>query len=215
MGAARDTVLGMIWLSGVVAFWVGAQVASLNGYPINLGGSLAVAVVLAGCQYALIWRLPWGRILPGGLALGILPAYLGFYLQSGHWVSEVLVLGFLLSLASLQGLLAQGWQRRWSCRAEGGPAQRPDGAWGGLGYTLANILLIVGLLFVWYFPASPLPAREGAWVLVGLAVINQELIKRKYYASLRGSTILAWSSATLGLGLSLWLLLVLYLRGAA
>ena len=205
---------GLIWASGGVAFWVGALLASVNGYPIKPAGSLAAAAILGGLQFVVIWRLNWGRVLLGALALGIVPAYLGFYLQSSHWVSEVFVLGLLLSLAGLQALLAQGWQRRWSAQAADSDP-KSNGAWGGLGYTLANILLIMGLLLIWYFPAFPLPAREGAWVLVGLAVVHQELIKRKYYASLRGSTILAWSSAALSLGLSLWLLTVLALRGAA
>jgi hypothetical protein len=119
-----------------------------------------------------------------------LPAYLGFYLQSQHWVSELFVLGFLLSLASLIALLAQRWEQEWKMFSiqETNPA--PGGAGRGLIFTIVNILLIIGLLLVWYFPAAPLPGRGGAWVLATAAVLNQELIKRKYYASYRGSIIL-------------------------
>ncbi len=76
-----------------------------------------------------------------------------------------------------------------------------------------NIVVIAGLLLVWYFPATPLPGRGGAWVLATAAVLNQELIKRKYYASYRGSIILAWMTSAFLVGLSLWLLAVLTLRG--
>jgi hypothetical protein len=48
-------------------------------------------------------------------------------------------------------------------------------------YTLANILTITGLVCLLLFPANPLPFRWALWLLLGLAVVNQELVKRKAY----------------------------------
>jgi hypothetical protein len=206
-------VLFLLWLSGAAAFWVGVLLAQINGYPVRVAPSLGAALVVLGVQYALIWRLKWGRDLLGGLALGFLPAYAGFYLQSQHWVSELLVLGALLSLAGFNALLAQRWHQEWERLALGDKEQQAGAAPQGLVFTLINILLIGGLLLIWYFPASPLPGRGGAWVLVAAAVLNQELIKRRYYASWRGSMILAWMATAFGVGLNLWLLAVLYARG--
>ena len=206
-------MLYLLWISGVAAYWVGVLLAQINGYPVKPFLSLGVFVIVAWGQYALIWRLLWGRDLLGGLALGFLPAYLGFYVQSQHWVSELLILGMLLSLASYNAFLAQRWQQEWALSAAGMSDQYLGAAPRGLVFTLVNILLIIGLVLIWYFPATPLPGRGGAWVLVVAAILNQECIKRKYYASWRGSMILAWMASAFGVGLSLWLLAVLFLRG--
>jgi hypothetical protein len=206
-------VLFFLWSSGVAAFWVGGLLAQINGYPVKTTLSLSAALILALGQSALVWRLRWGRDLIGGLALGFLPAYLGFYLQSHHWVSELFILGLMLSLAGFNALLAQRWQQEWAVLVTGGTDQPPSAAFRGLVFTLVNMLIIAGLLLVWYFPAAPLPGRGGAWVLAAAAVLNQEFIKRKYYASGRGSAILAWMATVFSVGLSLWLLTVLFLRG--
>jgi hypothetical protein len=207
-------LLFLLWFSGIMAFWVGALLAQINGYPLKTALSLGAALILALGQYVLVWRLKWGRDLLGGLSLGFLPAYLGFYFQSHHWVSELFILGLMLSLASLNALLAHKWQQEWMVTAaDGGTGQHPSAAARGLVVTLVNILLIGGLLLIWYFPATPLPGRGGAWVLAAAAVVNQEFIKRKYYASFRGSTVLAWMATVFLVSLSLWLLAVLYLRG--
>ncbi len=181
-------MLYLLWISGAAAYWVGAMLAPINGYPLKPALSLGAAVILAWGHYGLVWRLVWGRDLLGGLALGFLPAYLGFYVQSRHWVSELFILGLLLSLANFNALLAQRWRLEWALSAAGGTDQHLGAAPRGLVFTLVNILLIGGLLLIWYFPATPLPGRGGAWVLVAAAILNQECIKRKYYASWRGST---------------------------
>lgn len=205
-------MLYLLWISGALTYWVGALLAQVNGYPLKISVSLGVAVILALGHYALVWRLTWGRDVTGALALGFLPACLGFYMQSRHWVSEVFILGLLLSLSNFNALLAQRWLQEWQSIAVGGTDQPPGGVARALVFTLVNILLIGGFLLIWYFPASPLPGRWGAWVLVGSAVINQEFIKKKYYASERGSTLLAWAATGLGAGLSLWLLAMLHQR---
>jgi hypothetical protein len=207
-------LLYLLWIGGAAAFWVGALLAQINGYPVKIVLSLGAALALALGQSAVIWRLCQGRDVIASLMLGFLPAYVGFYLQSHHWVSEIFILGLLLSLASFNAMLAQRWEQEWKTLLVQGTDNVPDGAARGLVFTLVNILIIIGLLLIWYFPATPLPGRGGAWVLATAAILNQELIKRKYYASYRGSIILAWMSAAFLVGLSLWLLAVLYLRGA-
>jgi len=210
-GHEAGTVL-MQWLSGLAAFWVGALLAQSNGYPVKLPLSLICALFLALGQLAVVWRLRRGRLWLGSLALGLAPAYLGFYLQSQHWVSEVFILGFIMSLAALNALLAQGWRQAWQAAVDGGGASSPGGHVRGLAFTLVNIVLIGGVLLVWYFPASPLPGRWFAWVLAAGAVLNQEFIKRKFYASPGGSATVAWTATAFQAGLSLWLLVVLHLR---
>ena len=212
--AAGSQVRLVLWSSGVAAFWLGVWLAQINGYPMQVLPSLLLTLGLAVFQALVLWRLAWGREVLGSLALGLLPLYVGFYRQSGHWVSEVWVLGLLVSLAAGNGLLACRWHEEW-CRMSRDPsAPAPAGAPRALVVTLIHIILIIGLVFIWYFPATPLPGRDGAWLVAVLAVANQELVKRKYYTSLRGSLVLAWMSAALNLALTTWLLVVCIWRAA-
>lgn len=197
-----------------MAFWLGVLLAQINGYPVQWLSSVLVALGLAALQAAVLWRQVWGREVGGSLVLGLLPLYLGFYWQSGHWVSEVWVLGLLVSLAAGNGLLACRWHQEWRRIVAEATAPPPGGAFRALIFTLINILLIIGLVFIWYFPATPLPGRDGAWLLAVLAVVNQELVKRKYYTSLRGSLILAWMAAAFNLAFTAWLFMVFIWRAA-
>lgn len=208
-------MLVVLWCSGVVSFWLGACLAEINGYPVQVLPSAGIAVAVAAGQALLLWRLRWGREVLGGLALGLAPLYLGFFSQSGHWVSEVWILGLLVSLAAGNTLLVQKWQREWQHLLTGRPDQRLGGSSRALVFTLVNIVLISGLIFIWYFPATPLPGRDGAWILAAAGVLNQELIKRKYYHTFQGSAFLSWSVTGFGLGFNVWLLLVMALRAAA
>jgi hypothetical protein len=201
-------MLFILWCSGVMAFGLGGLLAQINGYPWQPVKSLLLALGTAVLQALVLVWLTRGRTLAGGLALGLLPLYLGFYAQSGHWVSEVWILGLMLSLAAGNALLTHRWHREGVNRPSAAaplPAGRTIQA---LGLTLSHILLIAGLVLIWYFPANPLPGRDGAWLLAAGALASQELVKRKYYAQPRGSRILAWSAAGFSLALSLWLLFV-------
>ncbi|AEB10677.1 hypothetical protein [Desulfobacca acetoxidans] len=201
-----------LWIGGNAAFWVGVLAAEISGYPLQTAPSVAVAMLLAFGQGLLLWRLQWGRSLLGGLVLGLVPAYLGFHLQSGHWVSEVLILGLVLSLASHNALLAQKWRQELWQNAGSEELHHLVHPRQALLYTLVNILMIGGLLLIWYMPAAPLPARKGVWLLAAVAVLNQEGIKRKWYATVKGIGALAIGATTFQVGLYLWLLLVLSLR---
>ncbi len=208
-------VLVVLWGSGAVTFGLGILLARINGYPLQPWRSGGLALLQAAIQAAVLWRLTWGREVWGGLALGLLPLYLGFFGQSGHWVSEVWILGLLLSLAAGNALLAYRWHQEWQQLTATPTAPPPGGAPRALVFTLINIVLLTGLVFIWYFPANPLPGRDGAWLVALAAVGNQELIKRKYYTSPRGSLILAWSAAGFHLLLTAWLLLVFSWRASA
>jgi|GEM_PF-6576724 len=201
-------MLFLIWCCGVMAFWLGVLLARINGYPWQPLKSLPLVVGLAALQAVLLVRLGRGRTVAGALALGLLPLYLGFYAQSGHWVSEVWILGLLLSFAAGNALLAHRWHQDWLLPSGGAVAACGSRTLQALGFTLSNILLVVGLLLVWYFPANPLPGRDGAWLLAVGALVNQELVKRKYYAQPQGCRILAWTAAGFCLAFSLWLLFV-------
>jgi len=118
----------------------------------------------------------------GGLCFGALPVAAGFYLQCGHLVTEVLVYGLTLTFGAFNVFLVHGFPYPGEEAApRHGLAARVRPAAGGLIFTLANILTIGGMVFCLLFPANPLPFRWTLWLLLGLAVVNQELVKRKAY----------------------------------
>lgn len=124
------------------------------------------------------------------LGFGLLPVFAGYYLQTGHGLTEVLLLGLPLSLAAFNLFLI------WGLPAADSPATptlgarlSPPGV--GLLFTVVNILTIIGLCFVLFFPAVPLPSRWGLFGLLGVALINQELIKRRAYAREERLTLVA------------------------
>ena len=147
----------------------------------------------------------------GGLSFGLLPVAAAFYLQGGRAITEILLFGLPLSLAGFNLFLVHGFPRageeppaRHSLAARLGPVA------GALIYTLMNILTIAGLVFCLMFPANPLPLREGLLLPLLLAVVNQELIKRKAYRDearlklLCRLTLALHLSMGLAFSLSLW-----------
>jgi len=71
---------------------------------------------------------------------------------------------------------------------------------------------LIGLALILIFPAASLPWRFGLWPLLLLAVINQELVKRKAYRDERRLTLLARLTLTLHLGMGLVFVLMLWQR---
>lgn len=172
--------------------------------------------VLAGYFYfapPLRWhRRGLGEAL-GALSFGLLPVAAGLYLQCGHLVTEVLLFGLPLTFAAFNLFLIHGFPNP---QGEAPPrhtlAQRLGGVPGALIYTLFNILTIAGLVFCLLFPANPLPLRAGLWVLLLLAVVNQELIKRKWYQQEARLQWLCRLTLGLHLGMGLWFALMLWQR---
>ncbi len=161
----------------------------------------------------LAWyRRGFGEAL-GALCFGLLPVVTGVYLQSGYWVAEELFYGLPLSLAGFNLFLAYGFPEpageapeRHSLAARLGPAPA------ALAYTVANVLLILSLVALLFFPASPLPWRGALWPLLALAVVNQELIKRGAYREEARLRLLSRLTLALHLGLGAVFCLMLWQR---
>jgi 1,4-dihydroxy-2-naphthoate octaprenyltransferase len=157
-------------------------------------------------------RRGWGEFW-AGLCFGLLPVVAGFYLQSRHLISEILLYGLPLSLAAFNLFLVLGFSQPGQ---EGGPERRslaarlgPVGA--ALLYTIINILVILGLVIAVLFPAASHWSWPWLWALIGLALINQELIKRRgYYQEAR---IQLLCTLTLALHLGMCLIYALGLWG--
>lgn len=162
----------------------------------------------------LAWhRRGWGEAV-GALCFGLLPVVAGFYLESGHLVTEVLLYGVPLTLAAFNLFLIYGFPN-----PEAEPqlppqslAQRLGPVPGALLYTVVNILTIVGLGFCLFFPPSPLPLRWGLWLLLLLAIVNQELVKRKAYRQESRLKLLCRLTLIFHLGLGLVFTLMLWQR---
>lgn len=170
--------------------------------PLGAVGVLAGYFVFAP---PVAWhRRGWGEFW-AGLGFGLLPVLAGFYLQSRHLISEIMLYGLPLSLAAFNLFLMLGFPRPGQ---EGGPARPslaarlgPVGA--ALLYTIINILVILGLVIAVIFPAAVHWSQPWLWALIGLALINQELIKRRgYYQEARIQMVCSLSLA-LHLGMSL------------
>jgi 1,4-dihydroxy-2-naphthoate octaprenyltransferase len=173
--------------------------------------------ILGGYFYfapPLAWyRRGLGEVL-GGMFFGLLPVVTGFYLQCGHLVTEVLLYGLPLSCAGFNLLLIHGFPEpgteseapRASLTERLGPVA------GALIYTGMNILTITGVLVCLFFPANPLPFQGGFWLMLLLAVVNQELIKRKAYRDEARLRLLCHTTLALHLGLGLMFTLSLWAR---
>jgi 1,4-dihydroxy-2-naphthoate octaprenyltransferase len=130
----------------------------------------------------LAWqRRGWGEIW-GSLCLGLMPVFTGYYLQSPHLVSEIVLYGLPLTLAGFNALLVLGFPNPGGKSPPSrGLASRLGPVPGALVFTLVNILILAALVFCILFPATPLRGGTWLWALVGVGVVNQELIKRRAY----------------------------------
>ncbi len=166
--------------------WAGAGTGRLT---------LPLAVLaLAGSHFLFAPPLALARRGLGeaaaALGFGLLPVFAGYYLQAGHGLTEILLLGLPLSLAAFNLFLI------WGRPAADSPSQgtlaarlSPPGL--GLLFTVVNILTVAALCFVLLFPAVPLPSRWGLVALLGVALINQELMKRRAYVREERLTLVA------------------------
>lgn len=171
-GVGLAAVLGLL-----LQFW-----ARTGDWTIPLGGMGILGSYFFFAPPFQWHRRGWGEVL-GGLCFGFLPVVAGLYLQTGHLLTEVLLYGLPLSLAGFNLFLLHGFPNpeaagpclRHSLAARVGPVP------GALIFTVVNILTIAALVFVLLFPAGPLPLQTGYLLLIILAVVIQELIKRKDY----------------------------------
>ena len=139
----------------------------------------------------------------GGLCFGLLPVLTGYYLQAGHLISEIPLYGAPLSLAAFNLLLLLGFPRPGEVAARLSLAARLGPVGVGLLYTIINILVIVGLLICLFFPAASNFGQPWLWALIVLALINQELVKRRAYFQAARIQLLCFSTLALHLGINL------------
>lgn len=196
VAAAMGILLQFIWRTGDLTIPLGG-LGALGGY------------------FYFAPPLKWGRRglgeAAGAFCFGLLPVAAGLYLQCGSLLTEVLLYGLPLSFAGFNLFLIYGFP---------GPREDTGGERFGLGarlgampgallYTLSNVLTILGLLVILLFPAPTLPWQAALWPLLLLAVVNQELVKRKAY--LEESRLQRLCRLTLALHLGLGWVFVLML----
>jgi len=170
-GVGLAVVLGLM-----LQFWAGT-----GPWTIPLGG-MGLLGSYFYCAPPFKWHQRGLGELVGGFCFGFLPVVAGLYLQTGHLLTEVILYGLPLSLAGFNLFLIHGFPSpaaaelpRQTLAARVGPVA------GALIFTVVNILTIAALVFVLLFPANPLPFQAGYILLIILAVIIQELVKRKDY----------------------------------
>jgi 1,4-dihydroxy-2-naphthoate octaprenyltransferase len=199
LAALLGLILQFLWRTGEMTIPLGALGL--------LGGYFYFAPPLNG------YRRGWGEGL-GALCLGLLPVISGFYLQCGHLVTEVLLYGLPLTFAAFNLLLIHGFPSPEGTETAPGRslAARLGPVAAALVFTLANILTIAGLVFDLLFPANPLPFRIGFILLILLAVVNQEVIKRKVYRREAGIELLCRLTLVQHLALGLVFVISLWSR---
>jgi 1,4-dihydroxy-2-naphthoate octaprenyltransferase len=150
----------------------------------------------------------------GALCFGLLPVAAGLYLQCGQLLTEVLLYGLPLSFAGFNLFLIYGFPRPGAAPGAGGGglASRLGPMAGALTFTVCNVLTILGLVAILFFPAPALPGQAALWPLLALAVVLQELVKRKTYLQEAGLKRLGRLTLALHLGLGWVFVLMLWLR---
>jgi 1,4-dihydroxy-2-naphthoate octaprenyltransferase len=197
-------------------------VAALLGFALQFGwrtGDFTIplgGLGMLGGYFSFAPPLAWHRRgvgeAVGGVCFGLLPVATGLYLQSGQLLTEVLLYGLPLTFTGFNLFLVYGYPGPGSTPSSRSLAARMAPVTGGLVYTLGNILTIIGLVLIFIFPASALPWRFGLFPLLILAVINQELIKRKAYRDEAQLKLLGRLTLTLHAGMGLVFLLMLWKR---
>jgi 1,4-dihydroxy-2-naphthoate octaprenyltransferase len=212
--ADRPAYLVAYALLGLAAFL--GLVLQFLGQTGNLTIPLGALGVLGGYfSFAppLAWRRRGLGEVAGGLCFGLLPMLTGFYLQSGYWVAEELFYGLPLTLTGFNLFLIHGFPdhqeeapARHTLAARWGPVT------GALIYTVLNVLVILLIVVLLFFPASPLPFRAAIWPVLVLAVFNQELLKRRAYRDETRLRLLCRLSLALHLGMGAVFCLMLWQR---
>ncbi len=180
-------------------------------FTIPLGG-----LGILGGYFSFAPPLEWHRRglgeAIGGVCFGLLPVATGLYLQCGQLLSEVLLYGLPLSFTGFNLFLIYGFPGPGAAPGSRTLVARLEPATAALIFTVCNIFTIIGLMLILLFPAASLPWRYALWPLAILAVIDQELIKRKAYRDEGRLTLLGRLTLTLHLGMGLVFVLMLWQR---
>jgi 1,4-dihydroxy-2-naphthoate octaprenyltransferase len=180
-------------------------------FTIPLGG-----LGILGGYFSYAPPLAWHRRglgeAAGGFCFGLLPVATGLYLQCGQLLTEVLLYGLPLTFTGFNLFLVYGFPGPGAGPDSRTLAARMEPATAALIFTISNIFTIIGLALILIFPAAALPWRFGLWPLLILAVINQELIKRKAYRDEGRVKLLGRLTLTLHVGMGLVFGLMLWQR---
>jgi 1,4-dihydroxy-2-naphthoate octaprenyltransferase len=180
-------------------------------FTIPLGG-----LGILGGYFSFAPPLAWHRRglgeAVGGVCFGLLPVVTGLYLQCGQLLTELLLYGLPLSFTGFNLFLLYGFPEPGAAPGFRTLAARLEPPTSALIFTLSNIFTIIALVLILIFPAASLPWRYGLWPLAILAVLNQELIKRKAYRDERRLKLLGRLTLTLHLGMGLVFVLMLWQR---
>lgn len=210
-------------------------VAALIGAALQFGwrtGAFTIplgALGILGGYFSFAPPLAWHRRglgeAMGALCFGLLPVATGLYLQCGHLLTETLLYGLPLTFTGFNLFLMYGFPGPGDAGSQiplnppfsegdlpGTLAARIQPLTAALLYTILNILTIIGLALILIFPAAALPWRFGLVPLTLLAVVNQELIKRKAYLQEGRLHLLARLTLTLHVGMGLVFVMMLWQR---
>jgi 1,4-dihydroxy-2-naphthoate octaprenyltransferase len=197
-------VAGFLGLALQFGWRTGDFTIPLGGLGI-LGGYFSFAPPLAWHRRGL------GEAV-GAFCFGLLPVATGLYLQCGQLLTEVLLYGLPLTFTGFNLFLLYGFPGPGAEPGSRSLAARVEPVTGALFYTMCNLLTIIGLAMILIFPAAALPWRFGLLPLLLLAVINQELVKRKAYQQEGRLNLLGRLTLTLHLGMGLVFVLMLWQR---
>ena len=208
LGPDREGWLRLAYLCLILA---GVLVLFLQGmgHTGALTTPLAALGVLGGF-FVFAPPLAWHRRglgeIWGGLSFGLLPVFTGFYLTSPHPVGAILLYGVPLSLAAFNLFLLLGFPEPAGAGTAAAPfslAARLGPLAAALTYTIVNILVILCLVANLFFPAGGFLGRPWLWALVILALVIQEMIKRRAYYQAARLPLLCGLTLALHLGMSL------------
>ncbi|MHB9075078.1 MAG: UbiA prenyltransferase family protein [Desulfobaccales bacterium] len=197
-------------------------VAALMGLALQFGwrtGAFTIplgALGLLGGYFSFAPPLAWHRRglgeVAGALCFGLLPVATGLYLQCSQLLTELLFYGLPLTFTGFNLFLMYGFPGPGDKAPPRTLAARVQPLTAALLYTIFNVLTIFMLMVTLIFPASALPWRFGLVPLAILAVINQELIKRKAYLQEGRLQLVAKLTLTLHVGMGLVFVMMLWQR---
>ena len=180
-------------------------------YTIPLG-----ALGILGGYFSFAPPLAWHRRglgeVAGALCFGLLPVATGLYLQCGQLLTELLFYGLPLTFTGFNLFLVYGFPSPGDAAKPRTLAARVQPLTAALLYTIFNVLTILVLMVILIFPASALPWRFGLVPLTILAVVNQELMKRKAYQNEGRLQLVAKLTLTLHVGMGLVFVMMLWQR---
>jgi 1,4-dihydroxy-2-naphthoate octaprenyltransferase len=205
-----------------MAAYAALGVAALLGLVLQFGwraGAFTIplgALGVLGGYFSFAPPLAWHRRgvgeAAGAICFGLLPVVTGLYLQSGHLLTEVLFYGLPLTFTGFNLFLVYGFPGPTDPAPSRNLAARMQPVTAALLFTIFNVLTILGLGLILLFPAASLPWHFALVPLTLLAVVNQELMKRKAYLQEGRLNLLARLTLTLQVGMGLVFVLMLWQR---